>query len=153
MIDFKLVTVEFIPSILRMMEEFHSMNHFPFDRKATFSNLSTFVNSPELGRLWLIRYLGITVGYMVLTFGFSFEYQGRDAFVDELYVMEGYRNRGIGNAALEFVHGQAISHNIHAVHLEVEHQNAGARKLYEQQGFTKNGRSLLTRRIFHGWSW
>jgi len=40
------------------------------------------------------------IGYMILTLGYSLEYRGRDAFVDELFVVEsrGGRDRAEGDA-------------------------------------------------------
>ena len=46
--------------------------------------------------------LMIAVGYLVLTLGYSLEYGGRDAFIDEVYIRSSYRGRGIGTAALTF---------------------------------------------------
>jgi hypothetical protein len=37
-------------------------------------------------------------GYVILTLGFSVEYRGREAFVDELYVEEKFRRQGLAGA-------------------------------------------------------
>ena len=42
----------------------------------------------ELGRIWLVRHQGAVVGYAALCFGYSIEFRGRDAFVDELFIVE-----------------------------------------------------------------
>jgi len=36
-----------------------------------------------MGRVWLIQYQGQVIGYVILTLGYSLEYGGRDAFIDE----------------------------------------------------------------------
>jgi GNAT superfamily N-acetyltransferase len=46
-----------------------------------------------------------TIGYIVLTLGDSLEYHGRDAFVDEIYIRESHRGKGIGAQAIKFVEG------------------------------------------------
>jgi len=60
---------------------------------------------------------------VVLAFGFSFEYKGRDAFIDELFLKEAYRKKGIGGQTMRFVEQQAKELGVHAIHLEVEKSN------------------------------
>ena len=47
------------------------------------------------------------VGYIVLTIGFSFEFHGHDAFIDELYIDAAHRRRGFGRQAVEFLEKKA----------------------------------------------
>jgi GNAT superfamily N-acetyltransferase len=51
-------------------------------------------------------YAGEPVGYLVVTLGYSLEYGGRDAFVDEVYIRSTHREKGIGTAALTFAEEQ-----------------------------------------------
>ena len=36
---------------------------------------------PELGRAWLVQHREMTIGYVILTLGFSFEYRAVDSFM------------------------------------------------------------------------
>ena len=71
-----------------------------FDEEVARITLRRFFALPQFGRIWMVCEAGKAVGYIVLTIGFSFEFQGHDAFIDELYVDEGYRRRGYGRAAV-----------------------------------------------------
>lgn len=84
-------------------------------------------------------------GYIVLTFGFSLEFHGRDAFVDELYVRNGYRGHGIGKASLRLVEEVCQKEGIKALHLEVDRQNLHAQNLYRKAGYKDHDRYLLTK--------
>lgn len=88
-----------------------------------------------LGRIWLIETGGRTVGYVALCLGYSIEFRGRDAFVDELYLVEQARGQGLGSRVLERVRAEARGMGIAALHLEVARDNARARALYEKWGF------------------
>ena len=79
--------------------------------------------------------------------GFSFEYGGHDALVDEFFLKEEYRSLGIGGKTIDFVSAQAKILNINALHLEVELDNINARNLYLKKGFVDNNRTLLTKRL------
>ena len=84
-------------------------------------------------------------GYLILTFGFSLEYGGRDAFIDEFFIATPHRGRGLGKAALEEVARLAPGLGVHAIHLEVADNNHGAESLYSRQGFYRHNRRLMTR--------
>jgi len=67
-------------------------------REALVSKSFHFLlDHPERGRVWALAVGHKLVGYIVLTLGFSFEYLGTDAFIDELYIdpaAELYRRGG-----------------------------------------------------------
>lgn len=84
---------------------------------------------------------------MVLAFSFSFEFGGRDAFIDELYVEPEYRRRGLGARALQFVEEACLTLGVSAVHLEVTRKNDAALKLYRNAGFRDHDRYLMTKWI------
>jgi len=104
-----------------------------------------FVKDHTFGRAWLIVAGEEPVGYVVLTVSFSFEYRGRDAFVDELYVEQEFRGRGIGRRAMEFVEEVARELGVNAVHLEVSRDNDAALELYRRAGYVDHGRYLMTK--------
>lgn len=80
-------------------------------------------------------------------FGFSFEYGGRDAFIDELYLDKAYRGKGHGKAVLEQAAIEAKELGVKAIHLEVERHNASGRKLYTKSGFETSDRELMSKRL------
>ena len=84
-LGFQLATSDEIATVVEMMQDFFAIDAYPFEKKATTSNLIEFVDNQQLGRLWLITLQTETIGYVVMTFGFSFEYGGKDAFIDEFF--------------------------------------------------------------------
>ena len=82
---------------------------------------------------------------MILTLGYSFEFRGRDAFIDELYIEPEFRRRGLGRRALEFVEEKARALGVNALHLEVDRGNDPAMELYRRTGYENHGRRLLTK--------
>ena len=82
-----------------------------------------------------------------MTLGYSLEFHGRDAFIDELYVVPEYRGRGIGSNVMRIVEDACRELGVRAVHLEVERDNPAARALYLRFGFKEHDRLLMTRWI------
>jgi GNAT superfamily N-acetyltransferase len=115
---------------------------YPFEREAAQAALRPLLCDGSLGRVWLFRDGGKAIGYFVLTLGWSLEYLGRDAFVDELYVSPAHRGRGLGSRALDLIDEACREIGVQALHLEVERENLEARRLYLRRGFSENDRSL-----------
>lgn len=125
----------------------------PFDEGRRRAIFEEFVTDDTFGRAWLIVESEKPVGYVVLTVSFSFEYRGRDAFIDELYVEEGFRGRGIGRRNMEFVEGVARELGVNAMHLEVSRDNDAGLELYRRTGYVDHGRYLMTKWLRRSDSW
>jgi GNAT superfamily N-acetyltransferase len=138
------------PVILEMMERFYAEARYPFDPEKARGALESFLANPALGRAWLFKDGGAAVGYFVLTLGFSLEYGGRDAFVDELFVSPSHRGRGLGRRALEVIDDACRELGVRALHLEVEKDNVPAAELYRKKGFEDHDRRLMTRTFTSG---
>ena len=105
----------------------------PDQRRAA---LAEILSKRDLGRVYLIENAGAVAGYAVLTFGFSIELGGRDAFIDELFLRPEARGRGIGSAALSLISNAARKAGVKALHLEVGRANAPAKAFYARLGFS-----------------
>lgn len=143
-ISFKIATNTDINLILTMMEEFYKLEHIPFNNQIATRCLEEIVSDDRLAKIWLICADEEPVGYVVLTFGYSIEFHGRDALVDELYIRENYRSQGIGTQTLEFVKTVCQSLGIAAVHLVVAYENKKAKSVYQKMGFVEHDRYIMT---------
>ena len=96
-----------------------------------------------MGRIWLICSESQPVGYIAICIGYSIEFAGRDAFIDEMFIVPEQRAKGIGKAALGLVKSEAASLGIRALHLEVARTNERAKRLYASAGFVARERFFL----------
>lgn len=133
--------------LVELMREFYEVEHLHYDDEAARRALRLVLNNSIYGVVYIINSDEKVIGYVALTFGFSLEFHGRDALVDELYVREAYRGRGIGRAALSFVEDVCLREDIRAVHLEVDRVNTIAQGLYGKAGYKNHDRFLLTKWI------
>ena len=148
-INFRSVTTDDLAILTELRREFNAFEPFPrpLDDETQTGVLRELIEHKTAGRIWLIEFENATVGYVVLTFGYSLEYAGRDALVDELYLRETWRGLGLGQAAMQFIADFCRAENIRAVHLEVEHDNTTAQNLYRKSGFAAHERYFLTKWI------
>ena len=132
-------------ALVEMMRDFNAHERIAFDEPAVRAVLAQLFANDAYGLACLILLGGEVAGYVVVAFGFSVEFRGRDAFVDELFVKDGFRGRGLGSAAVRFAEGLCRERGVRALHLEVERQNTGAQSVYRRAGFTDHDRYLLTK--------
>jgi ribosomal protein S18 acetylase RimI-like enzyme len=144
---FRPASVEDEEPLLRMMRSLAEQEPgaYYFDEPVVRQVLRKFLMTADLGQAWIFLDGEIPVGYIVLTLGFSFEYHGRDAFIDELYVQPEYRRKGIGIRAMRFVEERARELGVNALHLEVDQGNEPAEELYRRTGYEDHARFLLTK--------
>jgi len=133
--------------IVELMRMYYAEDGYPFSESSARSALAEFLANPELGRLWVAELDGEIAGYMAVTLGFSFEFRGRDAFLDEIYIDAPARRRGLGREAIDIALAYCRENSVRAIHLEVEDHREAARRLYGQLGFESHGRSLLSKSL------
>lgn len=147
MITFKPLEIQDIAIITQMMEEFYAIDQYPIDSERTKDLFFEFITHENLGKSWLIQSKNEIVGYFILTFVFSFEYGGKIAFIDELFIKEIERGKGIGKKALLFIQQEVLKLSLKLLYLEVEPHNENAQKLYLAHDFELHNRKLMKFKI------
>lgn len=135
-----------IPALLKWVRLFYDEDHHQFDEAEITRALSELAAHPEYGILCYIEHEQKRVGYIIATYGWSLEYFGRDAFIDELYVVPSERNRGYGRAAIEELERTLIAEGIRAVHLEVRAANRAV-AMYRRLGYEAHDSVFLSKRL------
>ena len=138
--------------LLEFMSAYYAFDGHGFDAEKARAALTGLLRDANLGCAWLILNGSEPVGYVVLCFGYSLEWLGRDAFVDEFYLVEEYRGRGWGRRTMEFVEEEARSAGIRALHLEVVEGNTAAMELYQRIGFKRHASTFLSKWIARDFS-
>ena len=133
-----------LPTLMRFMQDFHEFDHTtPFDNVPARIAMETVVANDLVGRVWLIRYQGENVGYIVLTLHYRLESRGTSASMDELFIREESRNMGIGSQAMDFLKNTCQQLGVATIQLEVKNDNPEATVLYEKAGFEKLDRAFM----------
>jgi GNAT superfamily N-acetyltransferase len=145
--NLRTATLDDLAPLLRMHRAFFEEEGYPYRADVFERALRDLITNDVLGRAVLIEDDGATIGYLIVAFGFSIEFGGRDAFLDELYVTPDARGRGAGTHALDEAERVCRENGIHALHLEVEFTNESAKRLYARRGFDAHSRQLMTKRF------
>jgi ribosomal protein S18 acetylase RimI-like enzyme len=144
---FCLATPDHAELLLDFMRDYYAFDGHHYDRVRARSALLALLQNPSFGVVWLIFDGSAPVGYIVICFGYSLEFLGRDAFIDEFYLIESHRGRGWGRRAFEFVRQEAQKHEVRAIHLEVVRRNTHALEFYRRLGFKDHDHYMMTLRL------
>jgi len=134
-----------IDRLLPMVAAYHAHEGIATDEAHRRSALVPLLDGSPHGAVWLIGMARAPVGYIVVTFGWSVELGGMEGFVDEFFIREAVRGRGMGSEVLASLLPELTRAGLRALHLEVATGNAGALRLYERHGFAlRDGYHLMT---------
>jgi ribosomal protein S18 acetylase RimI-like enzyme len=134
-----------LPGLLPMMVDFNRLEAIDWTFERGEGALRKLLSSAELGFVGLAEAEEALCGYFVLTFGYDLEWNGRDAFLTELYLVPAARGCGFGRRLLAEAEAQAKARGARALHLVVRPENAPALALYLATGFRETERRLLTK--------
>ena len=134
-----------VDAIVAMMRGYYAQDGYTFIESEARAAALMLIDDPTIGRLWVACEGKTVVGYVAVALGFSFEYRGREAFVDGLQIAESHRGRGLGREALEIAEAWCREAGVNALHLEVERHREQALELYRRRGFQDLGRYLMTK--------
>ena len=142
----QVVTVDDTDALVTMMRALQDDDPWslPFVEEQVRATVELMLCNPEYGRAWFVVAEGQRVGYIVLSFDYSLEYGGRNAWVDEFFIERAWRGRGLGAEVLDFFEQAARELGCTAIHLEVNEGNR-AIELYRRRGFVDHHRYLMTK--------
>ncbi len=148
MISFKPLQTSEIDVAIKMMQDFYAIDNYPIDIEVTEKLFHEFIENENLGKAYLISHsdegrISEIIGYVILTFVFSFEYKGRMAFLDELYITQTARGKGIGKQTIDFIKVEAEKAKVKMMYLEIENHNKNAQKLYLANDFVFHNRKIM----------
>ena len=145
MTSFRSAAIADVSRLLPLMRDFYEYERLPFDPARTERLLRELIADESLGRVFLFEADDSSlVGYMILTFGYSLEFGGRDALIDEFYVTPTARGSGIGSHAVSEAIAFCRTKGISNIHLEADHFNTRVHVFYERLGFRDHERHLMT---------
>ncbi|MGB3244995.1 MAG: GNAT family N-acetyltransferase [Sulfitobacter sp.] len=135
-----------LEKLLSLVDSFHTEAGIDSTDEARRAGVSPLLEGIPHGAAYLIGPPRAPIGYIVICFGWSVEFGGLDAIIDELYIRPGVRGRGIATEALTALPRALAGAGLRAIHLEVDRDNINAIKLYRRAGFATREKYMFMSR-------
>ncbi len=137
-----------LPKLLPLVAAFHEHQGFGTSPEHQHNAVLPLLEGSPHGAIWLIGPRRAPVGYVVVSFGWSIEYGGMDAIVDELFVRSAVRKRGMGSDALNGLAKALKDGGIKALHLETDQGDETLKRFYQRCKFeTREGYAYMSREL------
>jgi len=137
---------EHLDRLVTLCAAFHTEEGITQSDEARRDALAPLLEGSPYGAVYLIGPARAPIGYLVVCFGWSIEFGGLDAILDELYIRPGVRGRGIATESLIALPRALAEGGLRAIHLEVDRENTAAVKLYKRAGFTPREKYMFMSR-------
>jgi ribosomal protein S18 acetylase RimI-like enzyme len=128
-----------LDALLPLVAAYHSFEKVTLSEPERRRAVADLLADPALGLVLRLDAGGVAAGYAAVCFGYSIEFGGRDAFLDELYLAPRVRRRGLGARLIAEATACAGACGVRALHLEVDADNVVAQHLYARHGFELRG--------------
>ncbi|HHI70213.1 MAG TPA: GNAT family N-acetyltransferase [Rhodobacteraceae bacterium] len=137
-----------LPRLQSLVAAFHAQEGITQSDKERAAALTPLLQGTPHGAAYLIGPKNGPVGYIVVAFGYSVEMGGIDGFIDEFYIRENVRGRGMGSEVLRTLMPALAEYGVKALHLEVKRDFDRAKRMYSRLGFVaRDDHHLMTRRF------
>ncbi|WP_170477920.1 GNAT family N-acetyltransferase [Ruegeria arenilitoris] len=144
----KLARPEDLNRLMDLVTAFHAEHGIDQDQDKQQKAILPLLEGIPHGCIYLIGPSRAPLGYIIITFGWSVEFGGMDAFVDEIYIRPAVRGRGIATEVLHDLPKALSGAGLTALHLEVDRANETAQSLYLRSGFKPRDRYMLMSKRF-----
>jgi GNAT superfamily N-acetyltransferase len=124
-----------IPRLLPLIRQYWEYEGIDGYEPVAIEALVQQLMERHLGAVWVAESEGRLAGYLAAVFLLSLEHRGMMAEIDELFVVEGERQRGIGARLLAVAEEALAARGCVRVQLQLGAENAPAHALYERCGY------------------
>lgn len=129
--------------LLPMVAAYHRQEGIDVDDDHRRKALTPLLEGSPHGAVWFIGPKISPVGYVAVSFGWSIELGGMEGFIDEIWVREKVRGRGMGSEAVTTLMKSLKEAGLRALHLEVAEGNL-AERMYKRAGFRRRDFVLMS---------
>ncbi len=120
----------------KMMEEFYQSDAVDHNIPKEFieNTIEMAMGDSPYNKIIICKSENKYAGFCHIAFSYSCEAGGLVAIIEELYVRDDFKGKGLGTSILSFIHDK-FDDKVKRYRLEVVQENLLAIKLYERLGF------------------
>lgn len=144
---FRVANIEDIEVLSKLLNELFSLEkEFIPNETLQKKALETIINDEKIGNILVCTYEDRVIAMVNILYSFSTALGSRVAILEDMIVLNEYRDKNIGSKLLEFAKEFAKSKGIERITLLTDDDNFKAHNFYEKNGFKKS--SMIAFRTF-----
>ncbi|MEO0484534.1 MAG: GNAT family N-acetyltransferase [Pseudomonadota bacterium] len=137
-----------LAQLLPLVSAFHAEEEVPTTEDQRMNGIMPILRGSPHGEFFLVGPRMAPAGYAFVSYGWSLEFGGLDAFLDEFYLRPAVRGKGLAGDVLHALSLYLADRGAGSLTLEVDYDNAPAISAYERSGFQRRGRyGLMSRTL------
>ncbi len=136
-----------VETVARLFEMQLAEHNVARSRADLVAGLQTLLAQPEQGFVLVARREGAAIGVAYVARILSLEHGGWSGWLDELYVLPAWRERGVGSVLLTAAIAGAHERKFAALDLEVDSDHGRVIPLYQRHTFQPVTRTRFVRRL------
>jgi GNAT superfamily N-acetyltransferase len=145
--EIKLATPDQRDIVIEMINELWTYDDVAADRDNINRAVDLVFSQPDLAEIHLLYEGDEVAGYFILVPSFGIEYGGLYVTLDELFVREPFRRRGLGRQIINFVLDRCREQGWLVVEAMAFQENETAQYFYGAHGFTPQPWVHFCRRV------
>lgn len=135
------------PALRRLLAAQLAEHHVPIAGEALATAVAGVIDVPERGFFLVALRDDALIGAAYVSFIWALEHGGHAGWLEELYVVPGERQGGVGTRLLEAAIAAAEAAGCAALDLEIDADHDRVRSLYARHGFTALPRGRVVRKL------
>ena len=145
--EIKLATPDQRETIIEMIGELWTYSDIAAERENINRAVDLIFSQPGLAEIHLLYEGDEVAGYFILVPSLSIEYGGLYVILDELFVREPFRRRGLGRQIINFVLDRCRERGWLTIEAMADAENRMAQYFYGSHGFVPQPWVHLQRRV------
>ena len=129
--------------VLSLVERNHAEIGIASDDEGRRRAVTPLLNGSPHGAIWLIGPQRAPLGYVLVTFGWSIALGGMEGWVDETFIRQSVRRRGIGTEVLHSVAVALGQGDVKALHARLPNPDPSLIAFCERVGFRQRDGLLV----------
>ncbi len=136
-----------LAALAAFVRAYYAYDRHDWKEAPILAALRQLCDGTPFARCFFITLAGRRIGYVSASFGFSIEVGGLDFFLDEFFLEEAWRGRGLGRICLALIEDEVRKLGGLRLCLEAELHNPRAAHLYATSGYQEHERRLLSKAL------
>ena len=132
-----------IDRVLSLMERYHDEVGIASDEVTRKRAVEPLLTGTPHGAIWTIGPQRAPLGYVLVSFGWSVQLGGTEAWVKEIFIRSSVRGRGIGTEVLHSIAVNLSKHGITSLHVRMDRDNETLQKFFAKVGFDAHENLLV----------